>query len=176
MDKQQKQAAIQSIQDQLRGHHFYVVDHQGLTVAQTNAIRRQGEQQQIAYRVVKNTLLRKALETLGDGTDYTPLYEGALKGTTSLFVIAEDGSQPAKLLKAFHKKHKTDKPLLKGAVIEGALYLGADQLEPLSKLKSKAVLLAELVALLQSPPKNVVASLQSGSDKLAGILQTLSKR
>jgi large subunit ribosomal protein L10 len=121
--------------------------------------------------VVKNTLLHKALESL-EG-DYTELY-GVLHGSTSV-MFSNVGNAPAKLIKDFVKKDDT-LPALKAAYVEETVYVGADQLDALCAIKSKNELIADVVALLQSPAKNVVSALQSGATKLHGILETLSQK
>jgi large subunit ribosomal protein L10 len=121
-------------------------------------------------QVVKNTLLRKAMEQAGK--DYAELYE-TLKGNTSI-MFAEAGNGPAKMIKEFRKK--SDRPVLKGAFIEEMTYIGDDQLDFLVAIKSKDELVADVIALLQSPAKNVISALQSGGGKLSGILKTLSEK
>jgi large subunit ribosomal protein L10 len=120
--------------------------------------------------VVKNTLLAKAMEA--SDHDFGEL-TGILKGNTSL-MFSETGNAPAKVIKTFRKK--SEKPILKGAFIEEAVYIGDDQLDALVAIKSKEELIGEIITLLQSPTKNVVSALQSGGGKLSGILKTLSER
>ena len=96
-----------------------------------------------------------------------------LKGNTSL-MISEAGNAPAKVIKEFRKK--SDKPLLKGAYVEEAIYVGDDQLDALVNIKSREELIGDIITLLQSPAKNVVSALQSGGGKLSGILKTLSEK
>ena len=121
--------------------------------------------------VVKNTLLQKALGTL-EG-DYSPLY-GSLKGTTALF-FCQTANVPARLLKEYADK-KAEAPALKAAYAEEGFYVGADQLAALTSIKSKNEVIAEIVALLQSPVKNVVSALQSGGNTIHGVLKTLGER
>ena len=123
-------------------------------------------------QVVKNTLLKKAMESAE--RDYEQLYETLVGNTSILF--AESGSAPAKLIKEFRKTTKQDRPILKGAFIEEMSYLGEEQLDFLTSIKSKDELIADVIALLQSPAKNVVSALQSGGGKLSGILKTLSEK
>ena len=121
--------------------------------------------------VVKNTLLKKAMDQ--SDIDYSGLYP-AMKGATSM-LLSNTGNAPAKLLKSFIKKD--DKlPVLKAAFVEETVYMGAEQLDFLASLKSKNELIADVVALLQSPAKNVISALQSGGNKLHGILETLSNK
>ncbi len=172
MKKEEKGTIINHIADTIKAYNgFYLVETAGLDAEKTSALRRACFKADIKLMVVKNTLLHKALETL-DG-DYTELY-GALKGATSI-MCTNVGNAPAKLLKDFVKKGDT-LPALKGAYVEETVYLGADQLDALASIKSKNELIADVVALLQSPAKNVVSALQSGATKLHGILETLSNK
>ena len=143
----------------------------GLNAAKTSELRRACNKADIKLMVVKNTLLHKAMEQLD--TDYSGLYP-ALKGSTSL-MLCNTGNAPAKLLKDFKKKDDV-LPALKGAFVEECVYLGAEQIDVLASIKSKNELIADVVALLQSPAKNVISALQSGGNKLHGILETLSNK
>ena len=125
----------------------------------------------VKLMVVKNTMLKKALESL-DG-DFSELYP-TLKGSSSL-MCSNVGNAPAKLIKSIVKKDDT-LPRLKAAYVEETVYVGADQLETLANIKSKNELIADVIALLQSPAKNVVSALTSGGTKLHGILETLSNK
>lgn len=127
--------------------------------------------QNISLQVVKNTLLRKAMENV-EGKDFSGLFE-ALKGNTSI-MMSETGNAPARLLKEFRKKEV--KPVLKGAYIQEAIFLGEESLETLVSLKSKDELVGDIIALLQSPIKNVVGALESGKNTLAGLVKTLEER
>ena len=172
MKKEDKVAAIANIVDTLKQYNgFYLVTTTGLDAEKTSALRRACFKADIKLLVVKNTLLKKALEQL-DG-DFTELYP-ALKESTSL-MCTNVGNAPAKLLKDFVKKGDT-LPALKAAYVEETVYLGADQLDALASIKSKNELIADVIALLQSPAKNVVSALTSGGTKLHGILETLSKK
>ena len=172
MKKEDKAIVIDKIVETLKAYNgFYLVETAGLNAEKTSELRRACFKADIKLLVVKNTLLHKALEQL-DG-DFTELYP-ALNESTSLMgnnVV----NAPAKLLKDFVKKGDT-LPLLKGAYVEETVYLGADQLDALAAIKSKNELIADVVALLQSPAKNVISGLQSGANKLHGILETLSKK
>ena len=150
--------------------NLYLTDLAGPNAAQTSALTRARFKAGIKPSVVKNTLLTKAMEE--SDTDYGVLKD-ILKGNTSL-MCSETGNAPAKVIREFRKK--ANKPLLKGAFIEEAIYVGDDQLEILTALKSKEELIGDIITLLQSPAKNVVSALQSGSGKLAGIVQTLAER
>ncbi|MBJ2161314.1 MAG: 50S ribosomal protein L10 [Muribaculaceae bacterium] len=172
MKKEDKAIIIREIEETIKAYNgFYLVETAGLDAEKTSELRRACFNADIKLVVVKNKLLRKALENL-EG-DYSELYP-ALKESTSL-MCTNVGNAPAKLLKDFVKKGDT-LPLLKAAYVEETVYLGADQLDALAAIKSKNELIADVVALLQSPAKNVVSALQSGGSKLHGILETLSKK
>lgn len=172
MKKEDKALVIENIVDTLKEYSgFYLVETAGLNAEKTSELRRACFNAGIKLLVVKNTLLHKALEQL-DG-DFTELYP-ALKESTSL-MCTNVGNAPAKLLKDFVKKGDT-LPALKAAYVEETVYFGADQLDALASIKSKNELIADVVALLQSPAKNVISALTSGGTKLHGILETLSKK
>ena len=172
MKKEDKALVIENIANTLKEYNgFYLVETAGLDAEKTSALRRACFGADIKLLVVKNTLLHKALESM-DG-DFTELYP-ALKGATSV-MCTNVGNAPAKLLKDFVKKGDT-LPALKAAYVEETVYYGADQLDALSAIKSKNELIADVIALLQSPAKNVVSALQSGATKLHGILETLSNK
>ncbi len=172
MKKEDKGKIISKIAETIKAYNsFYLVETAGLDAEKTSELRRACFNADIKLVVVKNTLLHKALESL-DG-DYSELYP-ALKESTSL-MCTNVGNAPAKLLKDFVKKGDT-LPLLKGAYVEETAYIGADQIDVLASIKSKNELIADVIALLQSPAKNVVSALQSGAGKLHGILETLSKK
>jgi large subunit ribosomal protein L10 len=172
MKKEDKAIIIREIEETIKAYNgFYLVETAGLNAEKTSELRRACFNADIKLVVVKNKLLRKALENL-EG-DYSELYP-ALKESTSL-MCTNVGNAPAKLLKDFVKKGDT-LPLLKAAYVEETVYLGADQLDALAAIKSKNELIADVVALLQSPAKNVVSALQSGGSKLHGVLETLSKK
>ena len=171
MTREEKNISIENLKESLQeAKNLYLTDIAGLNAAQTSALRRACFKAGIKLSVVKNTMLANAMED--SNTDYGALKD-ILKGNTSL-MFSEIGNAPAKVIKEFRKK--SDKPLLKGAFIEEAIYVGDDQLEILTALKSKEELIGDIVMLLQSPTKNVVSALQSGSGKLAGIVQTLAER
>lgn len=172
MKKEDKGLIIEKIAETIKAYNgFYLVETAGLNAEKTAELRRACFKADIKLMVVKNKLLHKALE--GMEGDYSELYP-ALKESTSL-MCTNVGNAPAKLLKDFVKKGDT-LPLLKGAYVEETVYLGADQLDALAAIKSKNELIADVVALLQSPAKNVVSALQSGATKLHGILETLSEK
>ena len=171
MRKEDKKQLINSLSQQLdENNNFYLTDVSELNALDTSNLRRLCFKYGVKMQVVKNTLLRKAMEKAGK--DYDELYE-ILVGNTSI-MFAEAGNVPAKMIKEFRKK--SDRPLLKGAFIEEMTYLGDDQLDFLIAVKSKDELIADVMALLQSPAKNVISALQSGGNKLSGILKTLSEK
>jgi large subunit ribosomal protein L10 len=149
----------------------YLTDASGLDSEATTSLRRECYKKDIRVRVVKNTLLRKAMERT-EGRDYTELYD-VLKGQTAL-LVGDVGNAPARVLKEFRKKH--DMPILKGAYVEEATYLGDSNLETLTTIKSKEELVADVIALLQSPMKNVVGALNSGGNTLSGLVKALQER
>ena len=149
----------------------YLTDASGLDSEATTSLRRECYKKDIRVRVVKNTLLRKAMERT-EGREYAELYD-VLKGQTAL-LVGDIGNAPTRVLKEFRKKH--DMPILKGAYVEEATYLGDNNLEALTNLKSKEELLAEVIALLQSPMKNVVGALNSGGNTLSGLVKALQER
>lgn len=151
---------------------FYITEANGMTVAETNNLRRMCFERGIEYKVVKNTFIKKALETLE--ADFTPFNDTVLQGQSAVMFHADNGKAPAKLIKEFRKT--SDKLRLKGASIDSSLFIGADQLDTLIALKSREELIGEIIGLLQSPAKNVISALQGGGNKLAGILKTLSER
>lgn len=172
MNKDQKAQYIDDLAADLsKANIFYLADTSELSVETINQLRRRCFQQNIELRVVKNTLLAKAMERV-DGKDYGQLPE-VLGGPTSI-LFAEVGNVPAKLIKEFRKKN--DKPVLKGAYIDEAIFIGDNQLDTLESLKSREELLGEIIGLLQSPAKNVISGLLSGGNKIAGILKTLEER
>ena len=172
MRKEDKSIAIEKIAQTLKEYpNFYLVETAGLNAEKTSQLRRACAKAEVKLMVVKNTLLHKALEQL-DG-DYSELYP-ALAGPTSL-MCTQVANVPAKLIKDFVKKDDIP-PAFKAAYVEETVYFGADQLDTLATIKSKNELIADVVALLQSPAKNVISALTSGGTKLHGILETLSKK
>jgi len=171
MRQEEKNAIINSLADRLKEYsHFYLTDTAQLNAADTSALRRKCFENDIKLVVVKNTLLKRALKQTD--VNFEELFP-VLKGTTSV-MFANTGNSPAKLIKEFRKKH--DKPVLKGAYVQESIYIGDNMLETLVTLKSKNELIGDVILLLQSPAKNVVSALQSGGNKIHGVLETLSKR
>ena len=171
MKSSEKQVIINNLQEQIDSYsHFYLADISGLNAEDTSDLRRLCFKQEVKLVVVKNTLLRKALE--GSGKNAEELYD-ALKGNTSV-MFTENGNVPAKLIKDFSKKHK--KPVLKAAYVEESIYMGADQLDVLVAVKSKNELIADVVALLQSPMNTLLSQLKSGGNTIHGVLDTLKEK
>ena len=171
MRKEDKQVLIDSILSKLQGcPNFYLTDVSDLNAEKTSQLRRQCFNSGVKMIVVKNALLHKAMQQMEK--DYEGLYD-VLKGSTAL-MLCETGNAPAKLIKSFRKT--SDRPILKGAYIEECCYIGDDMIDALCNVKSKNDLIADVIALLQSPMKNIISGLQSGGNKLSGILETLSDR
>ena len=170
MKKEVKDTIIVELGEKLKEYaHFYLVDISGLNAEQTSDLRRKCFKSEIKMTVVKNTLLHKAFENAD--VDFEPLYS-VLKGNTAV-MFTQTANVPAKLLKEYEK---AGIPALKAAYAEESIYVGADKLGELVALKSKNEVIAEIVALLQSPTKNVVSALQSGANTIHGVLKTLGER
>jgi large subunit ribosomal protein L10 len=171
MTKEEKAIVIEDLTAQLADNStIYLADISGLDALATSALRRACFKANIKLSVVKNTLLAKAMEASEKEFGELP---DTLKGNTSL-MFSETGNGPAKLIKSFRKK--SDKPLLKGAFVEEAIFVGDENLDTLVSIKSKEEVIGEIIGLLQSPAKNVISGLKSGGGKLAGILKTLSEK
>lgn len=171
MTREEKATVIEDLTGQLaQNSTIYLADISGLDASTTSDLRRACYKANIKLAVVKNTLLAKAMEASDKEFGELP---GVLKGNTSL-MFSEIGNAPAKLIHTFRRK--SDKPLLKGAFVEEAIFIGDDKLDALVHLKSKEEVIADIIALLQSPAKNVISGLKSGGGKLAGILKTLSEK
>jgi len=173
MTREEKGKIIDELTDKFAAHsHFYITDAGGFTVAQINAFRRICFQTGVEYGVYKNTLIQKALEK--KGSTFEPLYK-TLSGFSGVIFSKESGNAPAKAIKEFRKKME-GKPVLKAASIDSGLFIGDENLNMLSELKSKNELIGEVIMLLQSPVKNVVSALLSSKNKLAGLVKTLEER
>lgn len=171
MTREEKATVIKDLTAQLADSStIYLADISGLNATVTSDLRRAAFKANVKLAVVKNTLLAKAMEA--SDKDFGELPD-VLKGNTSL-MFSEIGNAPAKLIKNFRKK--SDKPLLKGAFVEEAVYIGDENLDTLVSIKSKEEMIGDIIGLLQSPAKNVISGLKSGGGKLAGILKTLSER
>ncbi len=173
MRKEDKIQQVEFLVKQLTDNSmFYLADISGLNAEQTSNLRRTCFKQGVQLNVVKNTLLKIAMDKVEK--DFDELYD-VLKGNTAL-MFTDTGNVPAKLIKEYTKKFKTEKPALKGAYIEEMSYVGAENLDFLASIKSKDELIGEIVGLLQSPAKNVISALKSSGDTIAGIVKTLSER
>ncbi len=171
MTREEKSVVIQDLTTQLaQSTNIYLADISGLNAGTTSNLRRACFKAGIKLAVVKNTLLEKAMEA--SDKDFAEL-PSVLKGNTAI-MLSETGNGPAKVIKEFRKK--SDKPLLKGAFIEEAIYVGDDQLDALVNIKSREELIGDVIGLLQSPAKNVISALKSSGNTLAGIIKTLSEK
>lgn len=171
MKREDKLSIINELTRKLsENSHFYLTDISSLNADQTSTLRRKCFEKEIELVVVKNSLLRKAMEE--SGTDYSELF-GVLKGSTSI-MFTESASVPGKMIKEFRRK--SDKPIVKGAYVEESFYIGDNQLDALANIKTKNELIGDVIALLQSPAKNVVSALQSGGQTIVGVLKTLSEK
>ncbi len=173
MKKEDKSLVIDSLVEQLANNsHFYLTDVASLTAEKTSQLRRLCFNKNIKMLVVKNSLLKKAMERT-TGKDYQSIIASALKGSTAI-MFTEVANEPAKLIKEFRKKN--DKPVLKAAFVEESAYVGDNQLDVLASMKSKNEVIGDIIFLLQSPAKNVISGLKSSGGKLAGIIKTLSDK
>ena len=171
MNKEEKHDLVIALTEQMREFgNFYITDTSNLTVAKINNIRRKCFESDITMKVAKNSLIKKAMEA--EGGDYTEMFD-VLKGSSSI-LFSKSATAPAKLIKALRKQG--DKPVLKAAYIDSAIFVGDNQLDALIKLKSKEQLIGEIIGLLQSPAKNVISALQSGGNTIAGLVKTLQER
>ena len=172
MTREEKDLQIKELTQMLADNSvLYLTDATGLNAEETTQLRRACYKNDVRMRVVKNTLLRRAMEASA-GTDFSELYE-VLSGQTAL-LVGNVGNAPAKILKEFRKK--SDMPTLKAAYVEESTYLGDDQIDALTAIKSKDEIVAELIALLQSPMKNVVGALNSGGNTISGLVKALQDR
>ena len=166
-----KKEIVASIVEKLNSNnHFYVIDISTLNAADTSNLRRKCFEKQIVLLVVKNTLLKKALEQKGDFNQIYP----TLKGTSSL-MLCNTANVPAKLIKEIRGTGK-QKPVLKAAYVEECIYVGDNTLESLAALKSRTELIGDVIGLLQSPMKTVLGQLQSGKNIIGGVVKTLQDR
>jgi len=171
MTKEEKNQFIDVLDKSIQeNNNFYLADISGLSAEESSKLRRLCFKREVSLQVVKNTLLKKALER--NDSSFEELYD-VLKGNTSI-MFTDTANAPAKVIKEFRKKH--DKPVFKAAYLDASFYIGEEYLDTLSELKSKNEIIAEIIALLQSPAKNVISSLQSSGSKLSGIVKTLAER
>ncbi|KAA1243822.1 50S ribosomal protein L10 [Aquimarina sp. RZ0] len=171
MTREEKSQVIEDLTAQLAENaNIYLADISGLDAGATSNLRRACFKANVSLKVIKNTLLAKAMENSDKDFGELP---STLKGNTSI-MFAETGNAPAKVIKEFRKK--SEKPLLKGAFIAEAVYLGDENLDALVNIKSKEEVIGDIIGLLQSPAKNVISALKSGGGTIAGILKTLSEK
>lgn len=171
MRREEKNTIIDSLTQIIKEYdHFYLTDIAQLNAADTSDLRRKCFENNIKLVVVKNTLLKRALEQ-SEG-NFEELYP-VLNGTTSI-MFTHSGNVPARLIKEFRRAH--DKPVLKGAYVQESVYIGDNMLDALVSVKTRQELIGDIILLLQSPAKNVISALQSGGNKLHGVLETLSKK
>lgn len=173
MNKDQKNEVIELLKDKFNQYNnFYVTNTESLTVEQVGKLRRICFNKKVEMKVAKNTLIRKALESI-DSTRFSGMYE-SLNGVTAL-LFSENPKEPAMILTSFRKEGNLEKPTLKAAFIDGDVFAGDDQLKALTTLKSKHDLIGEVIGLLQSPAKNVISGLNAAG-KLAGLIKALEDR
>jgi large subunit ribosomal protein L10 len=175
MTREEKSQIIEELSEKFANNaHFYITDAGGFTVAQINNFRRLCFKNGLEYKVYKNTLIRKALERQ-EGTDFSPLFN-SLSGFSGVLFSKEIGNLPAKVIKEFRVKLE-GKPVLKAASINSDLFIGDENLNVLSELKSKNELIGDVIAALQSPAKNLISALTSSSNaKVAGLVKALEER
>ena len=173
MTREEKKQAIDKLTELLaESKNVYLADISGMDAEQTSKLRRLCFNKGVQLQIVKNTLLKKAMESCDK--DYNELYD-VLKGNTSM-MVSETANAPAKAIVEFLKKNKgVEKPLFKGAHVDESVY-ASDQLSVLEHLKSKEELIGDIITLLQSPAKNLISGLQSGGNTLAGLIKTLEER
>jgi large subunit ribosomal protein L10 len=173
MTKEQKNEVIELLKDKFSQYNnFYVTDTESLTVEQVGKLRRACFNKKIEMKVAKNTLIKKALESL-DSERYAGVYD-ALHNVTAL-MFSENAKEPAIIISSFRKEINLDKPVLKAAFIDGDVFSGDAQLKALATLRSKQDLIGEIIGLLQSPAKNVISALNAGG-KLASLIKALEDR
>ena len=173
MNKDQKNEVIEALKEKFNQYNnFYVTNTEALSVAQVGKLRRICFNKNVEMKVAKNTLIRKALESI-DAERYAGMFD-SLNGVTAL-MFSENAKEPALIITTFRTEGKTEKPVLKAAYIDSDVFVGDDQLETLKSLKSKHDLIGEIIGLLQSPAKNVISALNAGG-KLASLVKALEER
>ena len=173
MTRAEKTATIEALKEKFKDvTFFYITDSSTLTVEEVNNFRRMCFEKGIEMKVVKNTLVKKAFDAISDERNFEEITE-ALKGPTAI-LFTDTANAPARVIKKFREDH--EKPVLKAAYIDSDVFFGDDQIDTLSKLKSKEELIGDVITLLQSPPKNVISALQSGGSTLSGLLKALEER
>ena len=176
MRKESKVDLVKDLTVKLKENNiFYLLDASGLTVAQVNAFREKCYKRNVEYKVAKNTFIKKALE--GQDNDFSQLINGdVLKGFSGLLFSGQNPSGPAKVLKEFRKENDSEIPSLKVASIESDFFIGDEHLNSLSKLKGKEEIIGDIVALLQSPAKNIISLLKSSENKISGVIKALESK
>ena len=176
MTREDKSSVIEELSSQFEtSRYFYITDHSSLNVERTNAFRRLCFEKGIKLKVVKNSFIKKALEKASgvNNENYSELIT-SLKGFSAL-MFSDNGNLPAKTIKEFRGDNE-ERPLLKAAFIDSAIFVGNDQLDSLEKIKSKSELIGELISMLQSPMQNLLGALSYGSNTIGGLLKTLEDR
>jgi len=174
MNKEKKVEVLSELSQKFADcNYFYITDTSALTAGQINKFRKLCFDKGVEYKVFKNTLIAKALEKISP--EYADFNAKVLKGSSGV-IFASAGNLPARIITEFKESTKVDKIVFKGASVDGSFFIGSDQLETLTKLKSKQELIGEIVGLLQSPAKNVVSALQSGGNTIAGLVKTLQEK
>jgi len=157
MTKQQKNEVIELLKEKFNQYsNFYITDTESLTVAQVTNLRRTCFNKQVELKVAKNTLIKKALESI-DAEKYAGVYDSLHKVTALMF--SDNPKEPALIISSFRKEAKSEKPVLKAAYINGDVFVGDNQLTALTNIKTKNELIGEVIGLLQSPAKRVLAAL-----------------
>ncbi len=165
MTKEQKNEVIEVLKDKFSQYNnFYVTDTESLSVEQVGKLRRACFNKQVEMKVAKNTLIRKALEAL-DHEKYAGMFDSLHKVTALMF--SENPKEPALIISSFRKESNGDKPVMKAAFINGDVYMGDNQLVALTRIKTKNELIGEVIGLLQSPAKRVLAALLHNAEKKA---------
>ncbi len=173
MTRSEKAATIEELKGKFaENSFFYLADSSSLTVEDINKLRGLCYEKGVEMRVVKNTLVQKALEAAPEEKKYAGLYE-ALKGPTAI-MFTDTAKYPAAIIKEF--RGDKERPFVKAAYIDSSIYIGDDKITELSKLKSKEELVGEIISLLQSPAKNVISALKSGGSTISGLLKALEQR
>lgn len=174
MTKEEKIVIVDDLSEQLKENSsFYLTDISGMSANEINDFRKKCYDRELQIKVIKNTLIIKAMEKAEMDSS---IFEGVFEGSSSI-IFSEVPNLPGKLIKDFRGKDKNKvKPAVKAAYIDGAVYIGDDQLSALAEIKSKEDLVADVVGLLQSPMKNVLGALQSGGNTISGLVKTLSER
>jgi large subunit ribosomal protein L10 len=173
MTKEQKNEVIEVLKDKFSQYtNFYVTNTESLTVEQVSKLRRICFSKKVEMKVAKNTLIKKALESIDDKR-YSGVFD-ALHGVTAL-LFSESPKDPALIISTFRKESNGERPVLKAAFIDGDVFVGDNQLATLRDLKTKQDLVGEIIGLLQSPAKNVISALNAGN-KLAGLIKALEDR